>query len=98
MHCLFCENGFFWPVQMFTFHHDSRLYHQKLVQLAVHLLQFVRKHLKHRLSLSVQTIHHLVKYSTWFCLMLYLSLNTPPRAVFSTLTRGSALSIDLLKI
>ena len=32
------------------------------------------------------------KYSTWLRLVLYLSLNTPPRAVFSIQTRGSALS------
>ena len=32
------------------------------------------------------------KYSTRLCLVLYLSLDTPPRAVFSIQTRGSALS------
>ena len=32
------------------------------------------------------------KYSTRLRLVLYLSLNTPPRAVFSIQTRGSALS------
>ena len=32
------------------------------------------------------------KYSTRLLLMLYLSLDTPPRAVFSIQTRGSALS------
>ena len=30
------------------------------------------------------------KYSTRLCLVLYLSLNTPPRAVFSVQTHGSA--------
>ena len=32
------------------------------------------------------------KYSTRLRLVLYLSLDTPPRAVFSIQTRGSALS------
>ena len=32
------------------------------------------------------------KYSTRLCLVLYLSLNTPPRAVFSIQIHGSALS------
>ena len=42
------------------------------------------------------------KYSTWLRLVLYLSLDMPPRAVFPVQTRGSALSItyswiDILK-
>ena len=32
------------------------------------------------------------KYSTWLHLVLYLSLDMPPRAEFSIQTRGSALS------
>ena len=32
------------------------------------------------------------KYSTWLCLVLYLPLDTPPRAVFPVHTRGSALT------
>ena len=32
------------------------------------------------------------KYSTWLRLVLYLSFDRPPRAVFSIQTRGSALS------
>ena len=32
------------------------------------------------------------KYSTWLRLVLYLPLDTPPRAVFSIHTRGSTLT------
>ena len=32
------------------------------------------------------------KYSTRLCLVLYVSVDTPPRAVFSVQTHGSALS------
>ena len=33
------------------------------------------------------------KYSTRLCFVLYLPLDTPPRAVFPVHTRGSALTI-----
>ena len=37
------------------------------------------------------------QYSTWLYLVLYLSLNTPPRAVFSVHACSSALSSSYIK-
>ena len=37
------------------------------------------------------------KYSSWLCLVLYLSLNTPPRAVFSVHACSVALSSSYIK-
>ena len=37
------------------------------------------------------------QYSSWLCLMLYLSLNTPPHAVFSVHVCSSALSSSYIK-
>ena len=37
------------------------------------------------------------QYSSWLCLVLYLSLNTPPRAIFSVHACSSALSSSYTK-
>ena len=37
------------------------------------------------------------QYSSWRCLVLYLSLNTPPHAVFSVHVCSSALSSSYIK-
>ena len=37
------------------------------------------------------------QYSSWLCLVLYLSVNTPPRAVFSVHTCSSALCSSYVK-